>query len=140
MCASAQAGKWLGKVMPVDELLERARTATERQQLDLADHYFCLAAQQHASRVTKESVLDHANVLLLLAESAKRAATLAASLADHRQMSSSIFERAIYIQVHAKAPHCSREMLESVLEKSRTPSDTRCQNHAHVTFACDRHS
>ena len=83
--------------MRVGELLERARAATERQQLDLADHYFCLAAQQHASRVTKESVLDHASVLLLLGESA-RAATLAASLADPRQMSCSIFERAIYIQ------------------------------------------
>ena len=83
--------------MPVGELLERARAATERQQLDLADHYFCLAAQQHAPRVTKESVLDHASVLLLLGESA-RAATLAASLADPRQMSCSIFERAIYIQ------------------------------------------
>ena len=81
----------------VGELLERARAATERQQLDLADHYFCLAAQQHASRVTKETVLDHASVLLLLGES-ERAATLAASLADPRQMSSFIFEWAIYMQ------------------------------------------
>ena len=86
-----------GKVLPLGDLLERARAATERQQLDLADHYFVIATTHHSSRITKESLLDHASVLLLLGESL-RAATLAESLADPRQMSSSIFERAIYIQ------------------------------------------
>jgi hypothetical protein len=83
--------------IPLADLLERARAATERQQLDLADHYFAMATAQYAGRISKESALDHASVLLLLGES-KRAATLAASLADPLQLSSSIFERAVYIQ------------------------------------------
>lgn len=92
------AGK---KFLPLAELLERARAATERQQLDLADHYFSLASSHYGSRFTKESVLDHASVLLLLGESARAAslaATLADSLAGSSQSNSSLYERAVYVQ------------------------------------------
>jgi hypothetical protein len=65
--------------------------------MDLADHYFSIASTNYGARFTKESVLDHASVLLLLGDS-KRAAALAASLADPSQISASILERAIYIQ------------------------------------------
>ncbi len=87
----------VAKCLSLSDLLERARAATERRQLDLADHYFSIASARFGSRFTKESVLDHASVLLLLGESV-RAAALAASLADPLQISSSIYERAVYVQ------------------------------------------
>ena len=65
------------KLLPLHGLLERARAATERQQLDLADRYFSLAAAHYSSRFSQESTLDHASVLLLLGEST-RAASIAA--------------------------------------------------------------
>jgi hypothetical protein len=69
------------KLLPLRDLIERARAATERQQLDLADRYFSLATAHYSSRFSQESTLDHASVLLLLGEST-RAASIAAALAE----------------------------------------------------------
>ena len=85
------------KLLPLHGLLERARAATERQQLGLADRYFSLAAAHYSSRFSQESTLDHASVLLLLGEST-RAASIAAALAEALPPTSPMMERAVYIQ------------------------------------------
>jgi tetratricopeptide (TPR) repeat protein len=78
------------------ELLERARSATERQQLDLADFYYSVLSSQHAARMTGENVLDHASVLLLLGDAARSAALVASAL-NLMPASSPAYERAVYL-------------------------------------------